>query len=344
MNSDAALSYSWRESEVPGHLDFLGHAPCLFKRTFKEHFEQMLTEYRKNESGARLSCYVPETWSSVPGYIYEDLWKATNIDDLPDALVSVGFGDFLRKGFIERLVNPRHFGKVSRSIAQSFQEAGLADPQGCYAIYAVQPFVMLIDHGKLGSLPPPTRWQDLLETRYRGKIIISGQDDKVARVPILYFLKEYGEEGLRQLAANIGGIWPSAQIGRLAGRSGPAGAPIFLLSWFFARSCPRTDTTSIIWPEDGALTSPLFHLVKASRMEALAPITRFVLSADLGRECAQAGLPSLHPEVDNLLPAGASFKWLGWDFIRSHDVFDLAESALAQFVAALPASALHPAR
>lgn len=340
MKTDADSQTSRRNAAIPAHLDFLGHAPCLFKRTFKESFEQMLATYRRHENAAPLACYVPEAWSSEPGYIFEDLWRTTNIDDIPDALVSVGFGDFMRKGFIERMVLAGHFANLAHTIAKPFQEAGLEDPRGCYSIYAVQPFVMLVDHARLGGLTPPRRWRDLLDPRYRGKIIISGQDDRVARVPLLYFLKEHGEEGLRQLAANIGGIWPSAQIGRMAGRSGHAGVPIYLLSWFFAKSCPRTETTSILWPEDGALTSPLFLLVKASRMGALAPITDFVLGAPLGKKCASAGLASLHPEVDNLMPAGASFKWLGWDFIRSHDVFDLAESALSVFVSALPKTAL----
>ena len=43
----------------------------------------------------------------------------------------------------------------------------------------------------------------------------------------------------------------------------------------------------------------------------------------MGAESAQACFPSLHPDVDNKLPENASFKWLGWEYIKSNDLEQL---------------------
>lgn len=53
-------------------------------------------------------------------------------------------------------------------------------------------------------------------------------------------------------------------------------------SWFFAKSCPRTDEIFVVWPEDGAYASPLHLLVKASRMKEMTAITDYVTGYEWG--------------------------------------------------------------
>jgi hypothetical protein len=53
---------------------------------------------------------------------------------------------------------------------------------------------------------------------------------------------------------------------------------------------------------------------------------------DLGAKSARFCLPVLHPGVDNALPEGATFKWLGWDYIQSHDTAELREYSHALFM------------
>jgi ABC-type Fe3+ transport system substrate-binding protein len=308
-----------------GHLNFLGYAPCVFKHTFKEGLDGVLGAYRK-ETGTGFKSYVPVGCGSNASDIYDNIWKTPNIEDFPDTVASMTFGDFFRKGFVERFVNKGYFKSVwSTAINEPFEKAGFRDPDGWYTIYAVMPFVMLIDKKKLGNLPAPERWSDLLKPEFRNKVIISGMEDQVADVPLLYLYKEHGEVGLRQLAVNVKTAWPAAQIARTAGSSNPSGAAVYILSWFFAKSCPRTETTSIIWPEDGAYANPLYLLVKKSRMKQVTTITDYVTGLELGRQCALSCFPSLHPHVDNNLPKNASFKWLGWDYIKSHDPAEVRE-------------------
>lgn len=76
-----------------------------------------------------------------------------------------------------------------------------------------------------------------------------------------------------------------------------------------------------IWPEDGAIISPVFMLAKKERAVELQPIIDFFASKAVGETLSHLGLfPSLHPEVENDLPDDAPMMWLGWDKILNTDL------------------------
>ena len=77
---------------------------------------------------------------------------------------------------------------------------------------------------------------------------------------------------------------------------------------------------------------PIFMLVKASVREEVAALTELMTSKELGEILAHRGLfPVLNPEVDNRLPEGAGFSWLGWDYIKDNDLGELIPSLNAIF-------------
>jgi ABC-type Fe3+ transport system substrate-binding protein len=314
------------------HLNFLMYTPGIFKRTFKEGLDDVARAYR-NETGNDLTTYGPMEWPNHGCDEYEDIWKTGAIDCFPDVVAAMGFGDLFRKEFVEKFVRKGCFKSVrDMPMGSVFEEAGFRDPYGWYTPYAVVPFVLLVDKTRLGGLRAPKRWKDLLEPRFHNNIIISSTGDGAANVPLLYLYKEFGEEGIARLAANIKAIWPAAGIAREAGSINTAGAAVYILSWFFAQSCPRTETVSVVWPEDGAVTSPLYLLVKESKVREMRAIIRYVTGAELGEKSARFCLPVVHPDVDNALPEDASFKWLGWDYIQANDTADLREYSHALFM------------
>ena len=76
-----------------------------------------------------------------------------------------------------------------------------------------------------------------------------------------------------------------------------------------------------IWPEDGAIVSPIFMLAKKKRAKELQPVVDFFASKAVGEILSHQGLfPSLHPEVDNRLPHDTPMMWLGWDKILTTDL------------------------
>jgi ABC-type Fe3+ transport system substrate-binding protein len=185
---------------------------------------------------------------------------------------------------------------------------------------------MLVDRTKLDGVPEPIFWRDILKPEFRDKLIISSTGEGAANVPILYIYREYGENGVKRLAENIREIWPAARIAREAG-SRDDGAAVYILSWFFAKSCHRTEngTVAVVWPEDGAYTSPLYLLVKKSKIESMSSIVKYMTGTKYGNHSSRFCLPVLNPDVDNSLPVGASLKWLGWDFVFSHDTAEMRE-------------------
>jgi ABC-type Fe3+ transport system substrate-binding protein len=314
------------------HLNFLIYTAGILKRTFKEGLDDVAKIYR-NETGNGLTTYGPMEWPNYGSDEYEDIWKTTNIDCFPDMVAAMGFGDFFRKEFVKKFVRKGCFKNVwDMPMSSVFEKAGFRDPHGWYTPYSVVPFVMLVDKTKLGGLRAPRQWKDLLEPRFHNNIIISSTGEGAANVPLLYIYKEFGEEGITRLAANIRAIWPAAKIAREAGSISMAGAAVYILSWFFAQSCPRTETVSVVWPEDGAVTSPFYLLVKESKAEEMRAIIQYVTGSGLGHKSARLCLPVLNPDVDNALPEDASFKWLGWNYIQTQDTAELREYSHTLFM------------
>lgn len=331
IESDAGFPTE-HDLEEAGQLNFLSYTPCVFRNTFKEGLDRALKAHHR-KTGNAFKNYGPimgcHNCTDDP---YEGLWQRPDIDSFPDAIASKGFSDFFRRQFMERFVKQGCFTNVWEGPVNAlFDKAGLIDPDGWFTVYSVIPFVILVDKRKLGDLPAPRRWSDLLDPRYRGNVIFAGPGDRLADTPLIHLYAEHGDEGLMRLAANVRSIWSGAEIAKEAGSTNSSGAAIYVLSWFFARSCPRTDAVSVIWPDDGAAVGPIYMLVKRARAKEAAPAINYVLSTEFGLKSAQSCFPVIHPGVDNQLPEGASFKWIGWDYVKSHDTIELTDRAQELF-------------
>ncbi len=81
-----------------------------------------------------------------------------------------------------------------------------------------------------------------------------------------------------------------------------------------------------IWPEDGAIISPIFLLSKKSKKDILKPFVDFFASKEVGEILSHNGrFPSTNPEVDNSISEDKRFMWLGWDYIKENDIGKLIE-------------------
>ncbi len=318
------------EDTTAKKLNFLGYTYCPLKLTFRECFEEVLARYRNATNDTEFRYFVPSGCGGDDAY--ENIWMAENIDDFPDILVSIGFGDFFRQEFVDRLVKKGYFKAVPyKRLNPCFASAGIEDPDGWYTVYSVFPLVMLIDFKKLGNLPVPRKWSDLLSPVYRNNIITGASCGEIHEDILLYLYKEHGEEALKKFAYNVKDGWHASQMAKAAGASGSEGAAIYVIPWLFARSCPRTDATSIVWPLDGALSTPAYMLVKESKARDFKMFTDFITGSFYGKKSADNYFPVLNPDVNNRLPENATFKWLGWDFIKSHSMENLKEYVVKIF-------------
>jgi len=332
---DQAAPFWQAEEKTMKRLNFLGYTYCPLKLTFKDCFEEVLKKHLEETKDSDFPYFVPSGCGGEEDIYREDIWKVENIDDFPDIIVSAGFGDCLRQEFVDKFVKKGYFQRISYpQINADFAAAGYEDPEGWYTVYSVLPIVMLVDRKKLGNLPVPQQWSDLLNPIYNRNIIIGASHGDIYEDLLLHIYKEHGEEGIVRLAANIKDGLHGVQMAKLAGTANPQGAAIYVIPWIFAKSCPRTEETITVWPADGAIINPMYLLVKKSKAQALRPFVDFVMGSYYGQKSADNYFPVLHSQVDNKLPENASFKWLGWDYIRNHSLEDLKEQVLKIFKAA----------
>lgn len=54
----------------------------------------------------------------------------------------------------------------------------LIDPYGSYTLYGIYPYVMMIDETRIGSLPRPREWADLMNPVYEDNVIVIGSPEK----------------------------------------------------------------------------------------------------------------------------------------------------------------------
>jgi len=320
-----------REEIASGKVNFLGYTYCPLKLNFKDCFEEIRKKYQAETKDDDFTYFVPSGCDT--GDPYENLWEAEKVEELPEVIASVGFGDYFKEKFVKNFLDTEYFGAINiPNTSEEFKAAGLVDPEGKYTIYSIFPLVMLIDKRKLGNLPVPKVWSDLLDSCYCNNIIIGASHGDIHEDLLLYLYKEHGREGLKKLAGNIKHGWHATQMAKVAGTNNTEGAAIYVIPWMFAKSCPRTDSTEIIWPFDGALTTPIYMIVKTETASKYKAFIDFLTEGEYCKKSADNYFPVANASIDSKLPEGAGFKWLGWDFIRSNSIEVLKEHVKDIFI------------
>ncbi|ADP69786.1 hypothetical protein Rvan_0504 [Rhodomicrobium vannielii ATCC 17100] len=328
---------------APKVWDFLGNVPVPLRHRIHDGVEARVIEHFA-AGGRPLKCCFPHgRGGETP---FDRLRFIRDLADYPNMIVSAEHGNIFNRRFQAEFVERGAFASCQPDgVADVFADCGLVDPKGFIGVYAVAPFVLLIDRTQIGSLPVPRRWADLMEPDYRGQVVFGGwkrEDQRRYSAYNKFFLlamaKEFGLDGVRRLVANVPGLMHSAQMPRLAGTDASMGG-IYVLPWSMADMCPRRDRTQVVWPEDGALAYPLWLTVKAARANAVAPLVDYFHGDALARTLNANRYPALAPGVAPRLPPGARFKWIGWDFVRHRSTGEVIKAACRAFEAAQDAAA-----
>jgi len=244
--------------------------------------------------------------------------------DLPHLFLSAGFEAFFDRRNLARFADEF----VDRSwpaLNSAFDGLDLKDPSGRFAMIAVVPAVFLVDRQQLADgEPAPTTWGELLEPRFARRITLPVGDFDLFNGILLSVYREFGEQGVAALARNLmKSLHPSQAAGRFKAGRGRVPA-VSVVPYFFTRMAAVNPHVEVVWPGDGAVISPVFMLQRRDAPAGTDVLADFFLSREVGEILAQRGLfPSCHPEVDNPLPDPAPWRWLGWDFVRDHDLGEL---------------------
>ena len=325
---DGCRNYNDKREER--YLDFLGYFPCTSKQYFKDAIGNLLLDYKK-ATGISLKCDIPIGCETNDKY--SNIWVKKNIKDFPDMIISMGYGDFFRKKFIDKFIKSGLFKSVlPLDINPDFVKSGLIDPACCYTIYMVQPYIFLIDKLKLAKLPMPHSWKDLLSPIYENNINIEGHGDKISEAFLLHYLIDYGEEAIKRFAFNTKNIWHGIDIIKHIGTNSYDSAAINVMPHFLVSEFQKKDFIDIIFPDDGVVADSYFMLVKKKAEERVRPIIDYLFSESTSEYLVKQNFSIISGNIRNPFYDGKIIKWQGWDYVRSNDILKIKNRVEKYFI------------
>lgn len=308
-------------------IDVAGLLPCPVRVPLLEAFNAFTDDYQQR-SGFKTRSRL-EAASVGADWMEENINSLTSASQLPDLFISAGFDTFFDPKGIGLYQQQGAFEAVEfTGINRDFSEVDLVDPRHAYSIVSVVPAVFMVDKLELGDLPVPRTWADLLKPIYEKKVALPVGDFDLFNAILLNIHKEFGDDGVKRLGRSMLQSMHPAQMVKGAGRVKEDKPLVTILPYFFTRMASAIKSVEIVWPEDGAIISPIFLLAKKQSLDKTREIAEFLASKAVGEVLAQKGLfPSLNPEVENVLPesfhGNAPWKWLGWDYIYDHNIAEL---------------------
>lgn len=314
-----------------------GLLPCPVRLPLLEGFDSFIENYTA-QTGNTVS-YKLEAASVGADWIEANIKGIENADDLPDLFLSAGFETFFDQKTIGRFKDQGVFTDITDTrVNTDFAGVDIKDPKRDYSIIAAVPAVFMVNHEVLGDRPVPRTWADLLTPDYERQVALPVGDFDLFNAILLAIHQELGEEGIRKLGRCMLKSMHPSQMVKNAKRVAEEKPIVTIMPFFFTKMARMVKSLEIVWPEDGAVVSPIFMLTKKSSLDMVRPIAEFLSGKAVGEILAQKGLfPSLHPEVDNQLNLAHPWKWVGWEYIYNNDIGALIRHTNAIFEASMNA-------
>lgn len=302
-----------------GDLTLLALMPCGLKMPFSRAIAAFLEEVRR-EHGLDVTYAVEGNLNQELSY-YPYVDRIESVEELPDIIISADFNTFYGRRFYEKFVATGKIQGYGDYTPNSYYtDAGIVEPNGEYSVLGVNPLVMVANLDEVGDRPLPVCWKDLLNPMWKESVTLRGGNGFFCHAVLLPTYQRYGKEGLQQLGDNVlRGLHPAQMIKHIDG--GASGA-IYVMPEFFAHRAQRQEKIRIIWPEDGALASPVTLQVKSSKVAKLRPILDYLTGKELGQVLVGARFPVPHGDLDGDVQNKA-LMWLGWDYLRRDDLMAL---------------------
>lgn len=256
-------------------------------------------------------------------------WLMAEIQDeetLADVYVSAGFSLFFDQDKIGKFKDQQVFKTQSFTYHPQFDnpQLSLKDPQGIYTILGIVPAVFIVNTQLLNGRPIPKTWEDLFQEAFADSIAVPMQDLDLFNAVLLNVYKQYGTFGVAQLGKNcVKNMHPAQMVKNAQQNQTPC---VSISPYFFTSMLPSDGSLVAVWPEDGAVVSPIFLLCKEKTYGQSQPFVDFLQSKEIATVLSANGkFPATCPEVDNGLSPDLPFLFCGWDFLHSQDVKGLLE-------------------
>lgn len=307
----ASRSYNQKD------LQFLALLPCPIKIPFHGAFTAFL---QREWDGTPPFHYLMESNANNQLAYYQHIGGFRTLSDMPDIVISPGLNGYYHQYFVENFKKKNYFSDVLDSTGSPYDHLDLRDPSGHYSVIGANIEVMVIDNERMGDRNIPERWSDLIRPEYRDSVTIRGQDGFFCETVLLTLYKEIGLSGVRDFARSVGSDGHPAQMVKNAGSPKARAPPISIMPLFFANLARDTKNVTVVWPKDGAIVSPVTLIAKKDRQEELEPLVSFLGGEKTGAIFSGASFPSMVSGVAPCVSRDATFDWVGWDYLDSHDV------------------------
>ncbi len=307
-----------RQENKGADVKIEGILPCPVKLPLYEGFEKWL----KEKSFPFTLDYELKVASGGVDWIKDKIEKVEDESELSDIFLSAGFDLFFDKHLMGKYKEKGVFKDFTPAkINSDFDndDIDLKDPDGQYGIIGVVPAVFLVNREEIGDREYPKTWEDLFKPEFEGEVSLPVGDFDLFNAILLNIYKSYGEDGLRKLGKSfMRNMHPSEMVKSYRKKDKPT---ITIMPYFFTKMVTGKGPMVPIWPEDGAIISPIFLLSKAEKEDKVKPFVEFFSSKEVGEILSNNGkFPSTNPDVDNELSEEQKFMWLGWDYINNHDI------------------------
>ncbi len=316
-----------KEKVVDAEIKIGGVLPCPVRIPLLEAFNKWM-----DEEGSKLGItvdYELKAASQGIDWLKEEIENSQREESLLDLFISAGFDLFFDKKLMGKFKEKGTFEDITgfERLNEDFENEhiNLKDPDRQYSVIAVVPAVFLVNTEELKGMDMPRTWEDILKPEFENRVSLPIGDFDLFNAILLNIYKEYGEEGIRRLKKSLfAGMHPSEMVKSHMKQQRPV---VTIMPYFFTKMTKQGGPMEAVWPEDGAIISPIFLLTKKSKKDKLKPFVDFFASKEVGEILSHNGrFPSTNPEVDNQIPKDRKYMWLGWDYINSNDIGQLIKT------------------
>ncbi len=323
---DTTIDVTLQKQNMDGNIDVVGLLPCPVRIPLLEAFSKL-------EGSEEINVNLKAASEGLD-WLKESVQEASSIDDLADVYISAGFDLFFEEELMKKYKDNKDFSDYfsDTEFNKDFNnsEISLQDPNQDYSMIGVVPAVFLVNTQVLGDRPIPRTWKDLFDPMYKGSISLPVSDFDLFNAIMLHLHREFGEESIVTLREQlIASMHPSQMV--KSDRRSRVKPAISIMPYFFTKMALPGSVMQAVWPEDGAIVSPIFMLTKSAKREELYPIAKLFQSKEIGEILSHKGLfPSINQEVDNKLKNN-TFKWVGWDYINNNDIGSILTRCMTLF-------------
>lgn len=147
----------------------------------------------------------------------------------------------------------------------------LHHPNGLWSAANIHIAVAMVNRNQLGGAPLPKTWADLLDPRFKGKMIIADPANSSTALTILWGVeKMLGADGLKRLAANVKVTSAAATVLRSVGQ-GEFAIGLTFESNAYAYVAGGQKEIALVYPADGTFsTAEYLALIKGAPAGELA--------------------------------------------------------------------------